>query len=36
MVHAVFASRRGQVPAVRSFLDYMGSQLEGDKLRSVT
>lgn len=33
MVHAVFASRRGQVPAVRSFLDYMGSQLEGDKLR---
>lgn len=34
MVHAVFASRRGQVPAVRSFLDYMGSQLEGDRLRS--
>ncbi len=32
MVHAVFPSRRGQVPAVRSFLDFMGSHLRGDDL----
>lgn len=33
MVHAVFPSRRGQVPAVRSFLDFMGEQMQGDQLR---
>ena len=32
MVHAVFPSRRGQVPAVRSFLDFMGSQMQGEQL----
>ena len=32
MAHAVFASRRGQVPAVRSFLDFMGSHMQGDQL----
>ncbi|MES2402239.1 MAG: LysR substrate-binding domain-containing protein [Pseudomonadota bacterium] len=33
MVHAVFPSRRGQVPAVRSFLDFMGEHMQGDQLR---
>ncbi|MDB5964181.1 MAG: transcriptional regulator, LysR family [Polaromonas sp.] len=33
MVHAVFPSRRGQVPAVRSFLDFMGEHMAGDQLR---
>lgn len=33
MVHAVFPSRRGQVPAVRSFLDFMGEHMWGDQLR---
>ncbi len=33
MVHAVFPSRRGQVPAVRSFLDFMGDHMHGDQLR---
>lgn len=32
MVHAVFPSRRGQVPAVRSFLDFMGEHMQGDQL----
>jgi len=32
MAHAVFPSRRGQVPAVRSFLDFMGSHMQGDQL----
>jgi DNA-binding transcriptional LysR family regulator len=32
MVHAVFPSRRGQVPAVRSFLDFMGSHMQGEQL----
>lgn len=27
IVHAVFASRRGMVPAVRSFLDFLGDRL---------
>ena len=27
MAHAVFPSRRGQAPAVRSFLDFMGSHM---------
>jgi DNA-binding transcriptional LysR family regulator len=31
-VHAVFPSRRGQVPAVRSFLDFMGDHLRGLEL----
>lgn len=33
MVHAVFPTRRGQVPAVRSFLDFLGEHLLGDELR---
>ncbi|MES2191516.1 MAG: LysR substrate-binding domain-containing protein [Pseudomonadota bacterium] len=33
MVHAVFPSRRGQVPAVRSFLDFLGEHMQGDQLR---
>ncbi|MGH6640433.1 MAG: LysR family transcriptional regulator [Polaromonas sp.] len=32
MVHAVFPSRRGQVPAVRSFLDFMGKHMQGEQL----
>ena len=32
MVHAVFPSRRGQVPAVRSFLDFLGAHMCGDPL----
>ncbi|WP_309681686.1 LysR family transcriptional regulator [Polaromonas sp.] len=32
MVHAVFPSRRGQVPAVRSFLDFMGAHMQGEEL----
>jgi DNA-binding transcriptional LysR family regulator len=32
MVHAVFPSRRGQVPAVRSFLDFLGEHLQGESL----
>lgn len=32
MVHAVFPSRRGQVPAVRSFLDFMGRHMQGEQL----
>jgi hypothetical protein len=28
----VFASRRGQVPAVRSFLDFLGAHLQGETL----
>jgi DNA-binding transcriptional LysR family regulator len=30
VVHAVFPSRRGQVPAVRSFLDFLGQHMQGD------
>lgn len=30
VVHAVFPSRRGQVPAVRSFLDFLGEHMRGD------
>lgn len=33
MAHAVFPTRRGQVPAVRSFLDFMGEHMQGDQLR---
>ena len=32
VAHAVFPSRRGQVPAVRSFLDYLGERMRGDSL----
>jgi DNA-binding transcriptional LysR family regulator len=32
MLHAVFPSRRGQVPAVRSFLDFLGEHLEAESL----
>ena len=31
-VHAVFPSRRGQAPVVRSFLDFLGEHLRGDTL----
>lgn len=31
-VHAVFASRRGQGPAVRCFLDFLGAILQGEQL----
>lgn len=31
LVHAVFPSRRGLVPAVRMFLDFLGEHLHGDK-----
>ena len=34
MVHAVFPSRRGQVPAVRSFLDFLGEHLKAEELAS--
>ncbi|MES2412881.1 MAG: LysR substrate-binding domain-containing protein [Pseudomonadota bacterium] len=33
MVHAVFPTRRGQVPAIRSFLDFMGEHMKGDRLQ---
>ena len=32
VAHAVFPSRRGQVPAVRSFLDFMGNHMQGEQL----
>ncbi len=32
VAHAVFTSRRGQVPAVRSFLDFLGERMRGDSL----
>jgi len=32
MAHAVFPSRRGQVPAVRSFLDFLGCHMQGDQV----
>ena len=32
MAHAVFPSRRGQVPAVRSFLDFLGQHMQGDQV----
>ncbi len=31
-MHAVFPSRRGQAPVVRSFLDFLGEHLRGDTL----
>ena len=30
IVHAVFPSRRGLVPAVRKFLDFLGEHLRGE------
>ena len=30
IVHAVFPSRRGMVPAVRRFLDFLGERIHGD------
>ena len=30
IVHAVFPSRRGLVPAVRKFLDFLGENLQGE------
>ncbi len=32
VAHAVFTSRRGQVPAVRSFLDFLGKHMCGEAL----
>jgi DNA-binding transcriptional LysR family regulator len=32
VTHAVFPSRRGQVPAVRSFLDFLGQHMHGEML----
>ena len=32
MVQAVWPSRRGQVPAVRSFLDFLGQHMRGDEV----
>ena len=32
MAPAVFPSRRGQVPAVRSFLDFLGVHMQGDQM----
>ena len=34
VAHAVFPSRRGQVPAVRSFLDFLGVHMSGEALVS--
>lgn len=31
IVHAVFPSRRGMVPAVRRFLDFLGENMQGDR-----
>lgn len=33
IVHAVFSSRRGMVPAVRSFLDFLGERLNPAEIR---
>ena len=32
MAHAVFPSRRGQIPAVRSFLDFLGKYMQGERV----
>ena len=32
VTHAVFPSRRGQVPAVRRFLDFLGEHMRGESL----
>ncbi|PZP33879.1 MAG: LysR family transcriptional regulator [Roseateles depolymerans] len=33
LVHAVFPSRRGQAPAVRRFLDFLGEQVTDERLQ---
>jgi hypothetical protein len=30
VIHAVFPSRRGLVPAVRRFLDFLGDNVNGE------
>ncbi len=32
MAHAVFPTRRGQVPAVRKFLDFLGEHMQGENV----
>jgi len=32
MVHAVFPSRRGLMPAVRRFLDFLGEHIDGEEM----
>lgn len=32
ILHAVFPSRRGMIPAVRAFLDYLGEHVKGEHL----
>jgi DNA-binding transcriptional LysR family regulator len=32
MAHAVFPTRRGQVPAVRKFLDFLGAHMHGESI----
>ncbi|WP_341904294.1 LysR family transcriptional regulator [Polaromonas sp. YR568] len=32
MAHAVFPTRRGQVPAVRKFLDFLGAHMQGERI----
>ncbi len=32
MAHAVFPTRRGQVPAVRKFLDFLGEHMRGESI----
>ena len=32
MAHAVFPSRRGQTPTVRSFLDFLGRHMQGERV----
>lgn len=32
MAHAVFPTRRGQVPAVRKFLDFLGARMQGESI----
>jgi DNA-binding transcriptional LysR family regulator len=33
MIHAVFPSRRGLLPAVRCFLDFLGEHVSGESLK---
>lgn len=32
LVHAVFPSRRGMIPAVRAFIDYLGENVKGEQM----
>ena len=36
VVHAVFPSRRGLVPAVRRFLDFLGENMVGERLTAIS